>query len=676
MIQQKIEALRAKIGRYNHEYYVLNRPTISDVEYDMMMAQLSDLEAKHPEFDDENSPTHLVGNDMTEGFESATHIFSMYSLANTYSREELGDFAVRVAKEFSDVNFVAELKMDGTAISLTYERGCFVKAITRGDGTQGDDVTANVRTIKSIPMTLFGDNHPEVMEVRGEIFLPFESFERLNAERIDIGDETFANARNAAAGSLKLKRPSEVSKRGLDCVLYAVQSDWLPCQSHWQMLEQLRVWGFKVSSHSTICADVDAVWSYIEYWDAHRHDLGYATDGIVIKVNDYAQQRELGFTAKAPRWAVAYKFKAESAATRLLGVEYGVGRTGAITPVANLEPVQLAGTTVKRASLHNAEQIALLDIRVGDMVYVEKGGEIIPKITGVDLEQRPVGSMPLQYIECCPECGTTLVKNEAEAKHYCPNMDGCPPQIIGRIVHFISRKAMNIDSLGEETITMLYNSGLVRGMADLYDLRHQDLIRLDRMGEKSVDNIIKGINNSSSVPFARVLFALGIRYVGQTTAKKIAAAVDSIDRLREASREQLLEIEEVGDKIADSVISYFASESNIEIIERLRRAGVCFEGELTQRSDYQPLLGLKIVISGTFENYSRDEIKELVEKFGGVNQSSVSKNTDWLLAGSGIGPAKKEKAQKLGVRIVTEQEFAQTIQEQDEEVNQTQLSLF
>lgn len=679
MIQQKIEALRATLERYNYEYYVLNTPTISDIEFDTMLAQLSDLEREHPEFDDPNSPTHRVGNDMSEGFETVPHLFSMYSLANTYSRDELTDFTNRIAKEYPEIDYVAELKLDGTAISLTYEHGRFTKAITRGDGTQGDDVSANVRTIKSIPMTLRGHNHPPIMEIRGEIFMPFESFERLNAERLDIGEDTFANARNAAAGTLKLKSPAEVARRSLDCILYAVQSDTLPCHTHWQMLEQLREWGFKVSPHSALCSDLSALWSYIEHWDTHRHDLGYATDGIVIKVNSFEQQHELGFTAKAPRWAVAYKFKAESAATKLLSVEYSVGRTGAITPVANLAPVQLAGTTVKRASLHNADQIALLDIRIGDTVYVEKGGEIIPKITGVDLDQRPADSQPLDYIDQCPECGTPLIKNLTEAKHYCPNVNGCPPQIIGRIAHFISRKAMNIDSLGEETITLLFNSGLVRNIADLYDLRHSDLIGLERMGERSVDNIIKGINSSSDVPFARVLFALGIRYVGQTTAKKIAAAIGSIERLREANREQLLEIEEVGEKIADSVISYFELESNVQIVERLRKAGLCFENDTTtERSDFQPLQGLKIVVSGTFENYSRDVIKELIEKFGGTNQSSVSKNTDWLLAGNGIGPAKKEKAENLGVRIVSEAEFSQTITQDTEmiETKQAQLSLF
>lgn len=657
MIKERIEKLRSLIERYNVDYYVFNNPTVSDYEFDELLAELVKLEAENPEFADVNSPTRRVGSDLTQGFLAESHLFPMYSLANTYSQEELQDFFARLAKEYDNIEYVAELKFDGTAISLTYENGRFVRAVTRGDGTTGDDVSANVRTIRSIPLSLQGSGHPAVMEVRGEIYLPFKSFDRLNAERIDVGEEPFANARNAAAGTLKLQSPTIVAERALECVLYAAQAAELPAHNHFDMLAKLKEWGFRTSEYARICHDATQVFDFINHWDVHRTELGYATDGIVIKVNDYKQQRNLGSTAKAPRWAVAYKFRAESVATRLLSIEYSVGRTGAVTPVANLEAVQLAGTTVRRASLHNADQIAQLDIRLGDMVYVEKGGEIIPKITGVDLSAREANSAPLQYTECCPECGTRLIKRDEEAKHYCPNVLGCPPQIIGRVAHFISRKAMYIDGLGEETVALLYKSGLVSNIADLYDLRREDLLPLERMGEKSADNIIDGIARSVEVPFARVLFAIGIRFVGETTAKKIAAAIGSIESLAAASRERLLEIEEVGDKIADSIIEYFADERNVATIERLRKAGLQFETKARAKSDFQPLEGLKIVVSGTFETYSRDEIKSLIEEYGGANQSSVGKNTDWIVAGSGIGPAKLEKARKLGTRIVDEAEF-------------------
>lgn len=676
MIEQKIEELRTLIEKYNHEYYVLNSPTIGDYEFDSMLSTLSELEAKYPEFSHDNSPTRRVGSDITNGFLPAAHLFPMFSLANTYSRGELDDFFLRVSRQYDSAEYVAELKFDGTAISLTYENGHFVRAVTRGDGTMGDDVSANARTIRSIPMRLQGEGYPPLMEVRGEIYMPFGSFRRLNAERVDIGEEPFANARNAASGTLKLQSPAIVAQRSLECVLYGVQAVDMPCDDHFTMLDMMRQWGFRTSEYPILCRSSEQVWSYIERWDKRRAELDYATDGIVIKVNSFRQQRDLGFTAKAPRWAVAYKFKAESVATRLLSVDYSVGRTGAVTPVANLSPVQLAGTTVRRASLHNADQIALLDIRVGDMVYVEKGGEIIPKITGVSLGDRQPDSEPLVYINNCPECGALLLKNEDEAKHYCPNSLKCPPQIIGRISHFISRKAMYVDGLGEETVTLLYNNGLIHDIADLYDLRREDLLPLERMGEKSVDNIIKGIEISREVPFHRVLFAIGIRFVGETTAKKIAAAMGSIDRLIAASREELLEIEEVGDKIADSILDYFSNGGHLSVIERLRNAGLQMCSVDTPRSIFQPLAGKRIVVSGTFDSYSRDELKSLIEHYGGANQSSVGKNTDWLLAGSGIGPSKLEKAKKIGTRIVSEQEFRDIISEESEIVKSGQLALF
>lgn len=675
MIKEEIERLRTLINKYSVDYYVVNNPIVSDFEFDKLLADLVALEVQHPEFADENSPSRRVGSDLTAGFSAVSHLFPMYSLANTYSQAELHDFFARIAKECQGAEYVAELKFDGTAISLTYENGRFTRAVTRGDGTVGDDVSANVRTIRSIPMQLHGENHPTLMEVRGEVYMPFASFGRLNAERADIGEEPFANARNAACGTLKLQSPAIVAQRSLECVLYAVQSTELPCATHFEMLSMMKTWGFRTSEHSCKCRSEQEVWEYIQHWDRHRYDLDYATDGIVIKVNNYKLQRDLGSTAKAPRWAVAYKFKAECAATRLLSIEYSVGRTGAITPVANLEPVQLAGTTVKRASLHNADQIALLDIRIGDMVYVEKGGEIIPKITGVDLSARTTDSVPLTYIEQCPECGTKIVKLEEQAKHYCPNLLGCPPQIVGRIAHFISRKAMYIDGLGEETVALLYNSGLVNNIADLYDLRREDLLPLERMGSKSVDNILTGIARSVEIPFSRVLFALGIRFVGETTAKKIAAAIGTIDALALADRELLLDIEEVGDKIAQSILDYFSDERNRMTIERLRRAGLQFENVERTKSDFRPLDGLRIVVSGTFQSFSRDELKALIEYYGGVNQSSVGKNTDWIVAGDGIGPSKLEKARKLGTRIVDEAEFID-LTNPDAMTKEKQLSLF
>ncbi|WP_294592949.1 NAD-dependent DNA ligase LigA [uncultured Rikenella sp.] len=671
--KQKIDHLRRVLDRLNYDYYVRNAPAAEDREYDRMMAELAALEAAHPEFADPNSPTHRVGSDLTREFQQVAHRYPMLSLANTYSEEEVRDFIARVDRETAvPTAYCCELKFDGTAISLTYENGRFVRAVTRGDGTQGDDVSANVRTIRSIPMSLQGGGWPAYMEVRGEIYMPHESFERLNAERADIGEEPFANPRNAAAGTLKQQNSAVVAKRGLDAVLYAVQADAPVAASHYETLQKLREWGFKTSSAVQLCRSAEEIMAYIRHWDKARHELPYETDGAVIKVDSTRLQRDLGATAKAPRWAVAYKFKAEQAVTRLVSVDFQVGRTGAITPVANLEPVRLAGTTVRRASLHNAEQIELLDIRVGDAVRVEKGGEIIPKIVGVDLAQRPAESVPFRYITHCPECGTPLVREEDEAKHYCPNATGCPPQIVGRIVHYISRKAMNIEGLGDETVQLLYNNGLLGDIANLYDLEVEHLVPLERLGRKSAENIVGNIAGSVEVPYARVLFAIGIRYVGETTARKLAAAIPSINALMTASREELLEVEEVGGKIADSILAYFADRRNVEMIDRLRRAGVQLQAVERARLS-EALAGKKIVISGTFDLHSRPELKELIELHGGTNQSSVSKATDYLLAGSGIGPKKLETATKLGVRIISEEEFMEMIGGEMLKIQQTTL---
>lgn len=655
----EIESLRAEINRLNHKYYVEDISEVSDLVFDKMLARLVELEEQFPEFLDLNSPTRRVGSDLLDGFESVAHLHKMESLSNTYSVEEVSQFISRVEKECGAQKYCAELKFDGTAISLTYEKGRFVRAVTRGDGVRGDDVSAAVRTIRSIPMTMQGENHPELVEIRGEIYIPFKTFERINAARIDIGEEPFANPRNAASGSLKLQNLEQVAARSLECVLYSIYGH-TQIESQWQALELLRSWGFVVSAYSEVCCDLEQVTAYLSRWDSARHDLPFATDGVVIKVNNLSVQRSLGSTAKAPRFAVAYKFKAEEAMTRLLSVEYGVGRTGAITPVAKLEPVQLSGTVVRRASLHNAEQMDSLGIRVGDLVAVEKGGEIIPKITRVELASRPSGAQEFSYITHCPDCGARLVKIEGEAKHYCPNALGCPPQIVGRIVHFVSRKAMYIDSLGEQTIETLYREGLVCNIADLYDLRAEQIASLDRMGDLSAANIINGIKQSREIPYSRVLFALGIRYVGETTARKLAAAISSITELSMALFEELVEVDEVGEKIARSIIDYFADSRNVEIIERLRAAGVQLEA-LSKELNSNVLNGQRVVISGTFARHSRDDLKALIEANGGENQASVGKNTDILVAGSGMGPAKLEKATKLGTQIMSEEEFESLI---------------
>ena len=659
--EQKISELREKLNFHNHKYYVENAPTISDYEFDQMLRELIELEALHPHLRDENSPSMRVGSDLTNSFESVEHRFPMLSLSNTYSAEELKEWLDKTTLEVGDAEFVCELKFDGTAISLTYENGRLLRAVTRGDGSRGDDVTENVRTIRSVPLVLQGDDYPQYFEIRGEIFMPYSSFDRLNKEREEQREALFANPRNAAAGTLKQQQSQVVARRGLDCTLYQVAGDKLPFASHSESLEAARRWGFKVSEHTALCRSAEEVLEFINHWDTERHSLPFPTDGVVIKVNRFADRRILGSTAKAPKWAVAYKFKAEQALTRLEKVSYQVGRTGAITPVANLEPVLLAGTTVKRATLHNADQIAALDIREGDMVYVEKGGEIIPKITGVELSERKADSEPLQYITHCPECGAELVRYEGEAKHYCPNQSHCRPQKAGRIIHFIRRKAMNIESLGEETVELLIEHSLIDNIADLYDLRAEQLASLPRLGEKSARNIIQSIDSSRSVPFHRVIFALGIRFVGETTAKYLASHFGSMDAVMQASREELLEAEEVGGKIADSIMDYFADEQNRAIIERLRSAGLQFEAEQKVLAS-QALEGMSIVISGSFELHSRDELKAMIEANGGKNLAAVSANTTYLLAGAKIGPAKLQKAQKLGIKIISEQEFLAMIE--------------
>ncbi len=663
-IKARIEWLREVIERENHHYYVLNDPEIDDREYDRLLSELKTLEEQNPQYFDPASPTQRVGSDIVSSFEQRAHRYPMLSLANTYNAEDLSEFDARCRKELGeDVKYVCELKFDGTAISLTYDKGVLTQALTRGDGTVGDDVTANVKTIKSVPLKLKGSDYPDFFEMRGEVIMPHASFERLNSEREQIGEQPFANPRNAAAGTLKQQMSQVVAERGLDCFLYYIVGDNLPFVSHFDALTKCREWGFKVSEHMKRFGSMREVLEYIDFWDKERKKLPYDTDGMVIKVDDLPEQRRMGTTAKAPRWAVAYKFKAERVATRLESIDYQVGRTGAVTPVANLSPVRLAGTTVKRASLHNADQIAILDIRVGDMVYVEKGGEIIPKVVGVDLSQRPEESKPLVFIERCPVCGTPLVRPEGEARHYCPNSDGCRPQKVGKIIHFVSRGAMNIDGLGDEIIEMLYDKGLIEDYADLYSLRREQLAALDRMGERSSDLLVSAIEASRNAPFHKLLFALGIRFVGATTASKLADAFGSLDALAAASFEELLAVEEVGEKIAGSIIDFFKSQHNIELIAKLKEAGVQTSAAKKElRSDR--LAGMTIVISGTFSRHSREEYKDMITAHGGKNGSSVSKNTTWLLAGDNMGPAKLKKAEQLGVEIIDEERFLETIGEE------------
>ena len=655
----QIESLRKELNDHNYNYYVLDNPVISDFEFDQKLKQLQDLETKHPEYFDEDSPTQRVGGSITKNFETVTHSNRMYSLENSYSREDLIDWQNRIQRVLGNVpvEFVCELKYDGASISITYENGRLVRAVTRGDGFQGDDVTNNIKTIKSVPLKLKGD-YPPKFDIRGEIILPFAGFEKMNQELIDIGEMPYSNPRNTASGSLKLQDSAEVSKRPLECLLYYIVGANSFFKTQYHALEAAREYGFKVPSQSKLVQNLDEVFEFIDYWDVHRHELPYETDGVVIKVNDLDLQEELGYTAKNPRWAIAYKFKAEQAVTTLESISYQVGRTGAITPVANLNPVQLAGTIVKRASLHNADQIEKLDIRVQDTVFVEKGGEIIPKIVGVDVAQRPQNSEPTVYITNCPECGTELVRKAGEAQHYCPNFYECPPQIVGRVEHFISRKAMNIDGLGSETVTLLYKNNLITNYADLYELQKEQILPLERMAEKSADNLIKGIELSKNIPFERVLFALGIRFVGETVAKKLAQHYKTIDALMAANYEQLVNVDEIGDKIALSIRAFFKNEGNLQLIERLKSYGLQFEieeKESTKVSD--KFAGLTMVVSGKFEHFSRDEIKQKIEDYGGKNGSSITGKTSIVVAGADMGPAKLEKATKLGIPIWSEEDF-------------------
>jgi DNA ligase (NAD+) len=659
-IEQQIKNLRKELREHNHNYYVLDNATISDYEFDIKLKELQELEAKHPEFFDANSPTQRVGGEVTKNFETIPHEHRMYSLDNSYSKEDLQDWEKRIKKMVDgNIQYTCELKYDGASISLTYENGKLLKAVTRGDGFQGDNVTANVKTIKSVPLQLKGD-FPEKFDIRGEIVLPFDGFNKMNEERIEIGEEPYRNPRNTASGSLKLQDSAEVAKRPLECLLYNLSGTNLGIKSQFESLEKARQWGFKVPEAAKLANSIDEVLEFIAYWDVHRHSLPYETDGVVIKVNNLQQQEELGYTAKAPRWAMAYKFKAERVSTKLNSITYQVGRTGAITPVANLEPVELAGTTVKRASLHNADQIEKLDIRVGDEVYVEKGGEIIPKILGVDLSQRPVNSEPTQYITNCPECSTELIRQEGEAQHYCPNYNGCNPQIIGRIQHFISRKAMDIEGLGGETVALLVNEGLISNYSDLYELTKDQVVPLERMAEKSADNLIQGIEQSKNIPFERVLFALGIRYVGETVAKKLAKHYKSIDAIAAATQEDLIHVDEIGIRIAESVCAFFTSEENNHIINRLKEFGVQLEISAEKLLGQTNKLESKIfVVSGVFESLSRDELKKLIEDNGGKVSSSISSKTSFIIAGDNMGPSKKEKAEKLNIKILNEYEFLQ-----------------
>jgi DNA ligase (NAD+) len=658
-IFQQIQALRDELNRHNHNYYVLDNPSISDYDFDIKLKELQDLENKHPEFFDENSPTQRVGGAITKNFETIVHQNRMYSLDNSYSKEDVLDWENRIKKILGDIplEYTCELKYDGASISITYENGKFKRAVTRGDGFQGDEVTNNVKTIRSVPLNLKGD-FPDLFEIRGEIVLPLVGFAKMNQELIEIGETPYANPRNTASGSLKLQDSAAVSKRPLDCLLYTFIGSDVKFDTHFESLEKARHFGFKVPKEARLAKSMQEVFDFIAYWNIHRHELPYETDGVVIKVNNLHYQDELGFTAKAPRWAIAYKFKAEQVSTSLESISYQVGRTGAITPVANLRPVQLAGTVVKRASLHNADQIEKLDIRVNDTVFVEKGGEIIPKIIGVDFTKRPLNSQPTNYITHCPECQSLLVRSEGEANHYCPNFYGCPPQIIGRIQHFISRKAMDIEGLGGETVALLFANNLVQNYADLYELRVEQLLPLDRMAQKSAENLVNGVEDSKKIPFERVLYALGIRFVGETVAKKLAKHYKNIDALRQATLLDLILVDEIGEKIAQSVIEFFENAENQNIVERLRSYGVQLEArEIFNPDATNKLAGKTFVISGVFAKFSRDELKKAIEDNGGKVGSSISAKTDFVIAGDNMGPAKLEKANKLNVAIISEDDF-------------------
>ena len=665
VVKDKIKALREALEQHNYNYYVLSAPTISDREFDEMMKELQVLEEAHPEYADPHSPTQRVGSDLSKEFEQVVHKYPMLSLGNTYSEDEVKDFYERIARDLNEpFEIVAELKYDGTSISLTYENGRLVRAVTRGDGTRGDDVTANVKTIRSVPLKLMGDRYPATFEIRGEILLPWAEFDRLNKEREEQEEPLFANPRNAASGTLKQQNPAVVAARKLDAYFYYLLGEELPAETHFDNLEAARSWGFKIPNVIRVCNSLEDIYDYIAYWDVERKNLPVATDGIVLKVNSLRQQRNLGFTAKSPRWAIAYKFQAERAVTRLNSVSFQVGRTGAVTPVANLEPVLLAGTTVKRASLHNADIIEGLDLHLGDKVFVEKGGEIIPKIVGVDVEARGllVGDK-VRFIRSCPECGTPLMRPEGEAAHYCPNEAGCPPQIKGKIEHFVTRRAMNIN-MGPETVEDLYEAGYIKDTADLYTLEIADLLRLERWADKSARNLMASLEESKQVPFERVLYGLGIRFVGETVAKRLVSAFHSMEQLEQASFEDLTAVDEIGERIARSIIAYFADERNRTLVNRLMEYGLQMsvpEEKLANRSE--KLKGLSIVISGTFAKHSRDEYKAMIEQHGGKNSGSVSGKTDYILAGDNMGPAKLEKAAKLGVKIINEDEFLNMIAE-------------
>jgi DNA ligase (NAD+) len=662
-VQEKIESLRKAISEHNYQYYVLAQPLISDYEFDMLLQELIQLEAKHPEYFDANSPTQKVGGAVNKNFESFTHEYPMLSLGNTYNEEDLRDFDQRVEKQLGhhDYEYVCELKVDGLSISLHYENGNLLRAVTRGDGVKGDVVTDNVKTIRALNSQLKGA-FPSSFEVRGEIFMHRPAFDKLNQERADADEPLYANPRNVAAGTLKLQDSAEVAKRPLDIVLYQLIENTPSVKTHFEGLSKLKQWGLVVSNETKICPTIDAVFNYINEWDEKRKLLSYDIDGVVIKVNDYSQREELGFTAKSPRWAISYKFKTEAALTKLLSIDYQVGRTGAITPVANLEPVFLLGTTVKRASLHNANEIERLDVRVGDFVFVEKGGEIIPKITGVDFSKRQIDLPQNQYITHCPDCHTELIRKEGEAQHYCPNESNCPTQVIGKIQHFIHRKALDINSLGDETVELLYKQGLIHGLGDLFTLKYEQVIALERMAEKSALNLLEGINAAKSIPFPRVLFGLGIRYVGETVAKKLAKHFKTIDALMLANKEELLQVDEIGERIADSIIEYFSKDKNIDLIAQLKQAGLQLANLHEEQLLSEKLKGKAIVISGVFTQFSRDEIKHLVEQHGGKNVSSISSKTDYVVAGDNMGPAKLEKAVSLKIPILSETDFITLIQ--------------
>jgi DNA ligase (NAD+) len=663
-IQDQIENLRQELHEHNYKYYVLDTPEISDYDFDMKLNALQELEKDHPEYKDPNSPTMRVGGEVTKNFTTVVHDFRMYSLSNSYSKEDLEDWQTRLQKIIEEpVEFTCELKYDGASISLTYEDGNFLRAVTRGDGTQGDEVTNNVKTIRSVPLKLKGDNYPRRFDIRGEIVLPYKGFAKLNAERVELGEEPYANPRNTTSGSLKLQDSAEVAKRPLLCLLYNLTGENLGVSTQMESLNKSREWGFNVPKEAKLTKSIDEVFAYINYWDEHRHGLPYETDGVVIKVNSLQHQEELGYTAKSPRWAMAYKFKAERVSTTLNQITYQVGRTGAITPVANLDPVQLAGTTVKRASLHNADQIEKLDIREGDVVFVEKGGEIIPKIIGVDLKERDLeSSQPTVYLKECPECETPLERKEGEVLHFCPNTEGCPPQIIGRIQHFISRKAMDIEGLGGETVALLVREDLIEDYADLFTLRKEDVLPLERMAEKSAENLIKGVEASKDIPFERLLYGLGIRYVGETVAKKLVKAFKSIDVLASVSLENLVAVDEIGERIAQSVVDFFNDDANKLRIDRLRTYGLNLEiSEEEMEGQSTKLIDLTLVISGVFLKVSRRELQNLIEKHGGKNTNSISKKTDYLVAGENMGPSKLTKAENLGVKIITEEQFLKMV---------------